>query len=52
MYIVRKNNQKKWIVIIEENKRASRVFETKVEAIAFATKRSRDENTTFVLRIL
>lgn len=47
MYIVRKNNQKKWIVIIEENKRASRVFETKVEAIAFATKRSRDENTTF-----
>ncbi|MDE7095149.1 MAG: MBL fold metallo-hydrolase, partial [Anaeroplasmataceae bacterium] len=47
MYIVKKNKQKKWIVIIEGKKRATRVFETKVEAIAFATKRSREENTTF-----
>lgn len=47
MYIVKKNKQKKWIVIAEGKKRASKVFETKVEAIAYATKKAKEENTTF-----
>ncbi len=47
MYIVKKNKQKKWIVIAEGKKRASKVFEGKLEAIAYATKKCNDENTTF-----
>ena len=47
MYVVKKNKQNKWIVIAEGNKRASKSFESKVEAIAYATKKSKDENTSF-----
>ncbi|MCM1131155.1 MAG: MBL fold metallo-hydrolase [Roseburia sp.] len=47
MYEVKKNKQGKWIVIAKGNKRASKVFESKLEAISYATKKSRDEDTTF-----
>lgn len=47
MYVVKLNKKKKWIVIAEGNKRASKVFDSKTEAIAYATKKSRQEDTTF-----
>ena len=47
MYEVKKNKQGKWIVIAKGNKRASKAFDSKLEAISYATKKSRDEDTTF-----
>lgn len=47
MYIVKKNKKGQWIVIIEGKKRASKVSDSKVEAIAYATKKAKDENTIF-----
>ncbi|MDE5545919.1 MAG: MBL fold metallo-hydrolase [Anaeroplasmataceae bacterium] len=47
MYVVKKNKQGKWIVIAKGNKRASKAFDSKLEAISYATKKSRDEDTSF-----
>ena len=47
MYLVKKNKQGKWIVIAKGNKRASKAFDSKLDAIAYATKKSRDEDTSF-----
>ncbi|MDE6655903.1 MAG: MBL fold metallo-hydrolase [Anaeroplasmataceae bacterium] len=47
MYEVKKNKKGQWIVIAEGKKRASKVFDSKIEAIAYATKKSKDEGTTF-----
>lgn len=47
MYIVKQNKQGKWIVIADGNKRASKAYDSKLEAITYASKRSKQENTTF-----
>lgn len=47
MYEVKKNKKGQWIVIAEGKKRASKTFDSKVEAIAYATKKSKAEGTTF-----
>ena len=43
MYIVKKNNDDKWIIIKEGNKRATKVFESKAEAVAYAEKKYKDD---------
>lgn len=47
MYIVKKNKKNKWILIAEGKKRASKTFDSKAEAIVYATKKCKSEDTTF-----
>lgn len=47
MYIVKQNKQNKWVVIADGKKRASKVYESKIEAVTYASKRAKQENTTF-----
>ena len=47
MYLVYKNKNGKWAVKEEGKKRACKVCDSKVEAIAYATKRAAEEKTIF-----
>lgn len=47
MYVVKKNKTGKWIVIAEGNKRASKTFDEKDEAVAYAASRAKKDNTTY-----
>lgn len=49
MFVVKKNKNGKWAIYEKDNKRASKVFESKAEAIAYAAKKSVDKKTTFVV---
>lgn len=50
MYIVKKNKNKKWIVILSGAKRATKTFDSKAEAILYATKICKDKKTTFIVQ--
>lgn len=43
MYIIKKNKNDKWIIIKEGSKRATRVFDTKFEAISYANDKYPDK---------
>ena len=43
MYVVKKNKDDKWIIIKEGNQRATKVFESKAEAVAYAEGKYKDD---------
>ena len=47
MYIVKLNKDGKWSVIKDGNKRASKLFDSKIEAISYASKKAEAEGTSF-----
>lgn len=47
MYVVKQNKDGKWAVKEEKNKRASKTFDSKISAIEYATKKAKENHTTF-----